>query len=40
MHKAGLAVKEIIKAYKQALMTLGINVERVILYGSFAKINR
>lgn len=40
MHKAGLEVKESIGAYKKALMTLGINVERVILYGSYSKGNQ
>ncbi|PIY82867.1 MAG: nucleotidyltransferase domain-containing protein [Candidatus Omnitrophica bacterium CG_4_10_14_0_2_um_filter_44_9] len=40
MHKAGLEVKEIIEAYKEALRTLGINVERVILYGSYSKGNQ
>lgn len=40
MHKAGLQIKEVIEEYKQALRTLGINVERVILYGSFAKGNQ
>lgn len=40
MHKAGFEVKEIVGAYKEALMTLGINVERVILYGSYAKGNQ
>jgi len=40
MHKAGFQIKEVIEEYKQALMTLGINVERVILYGSHAKGNQ
>ena len=40
MHKAGLEAKEIIEAYKEALRTLGINVERVILYGSYSKGNQ
>jgi len=37
MHKAKSQIKEIIKEYKQALKNLGINVNRIILYGSFAK---
>ena len=37
MHKAGSQIKEIIKEYKQALRNLGIDVNRIILYGSFAK---
>lgn len=37
MHKAKLKVKGIIKEYTQSLKNLGINVERVILYGSFAE---
>ena len=37
MYKAGYQVKEIIEGYTHTLKTLGINVERVILYGSFAK---
>lgn len=37
MHKAGLQIKEAIEEYKQALRALGINVERVILYGSYIK---
>ena len=40
MHKMGFQVKEVIEEYKQALRTLGINVERVILYGSYAKANQ
>ncbi len=36
MHKAGFQIEEVIEEYKQALKTLGINVERVILYGSHA----
>lgn len=36
VHKAGQQVKEIVEEYKQTLKTLGINVERVILYGSYA----
>ena len=40
MHKRGFAVKGIIKEYKRALKDLGINVEGVILYGSFAKGNQ
>lgn len=40
MHKTGFQVKEVIEEYKQALRTLGINVERVILYGSYAKANQ
>ena len=37
MYKAGPKVKEIIEEYKKALKTHKINVERVILYGSFAR---
>ncbi|MEA3328259.1 MAG: nucleotidyltransferase domain-containing protein [Candidatus Omnitrophota bacterium] len=37
MHKTGYQTKEIIKEYKKALQKLGINVKRVILYGSFAR---
>lgn len=37
MYKAGFQIKEIIAEYKQALKALGVNVERVILYGSHAK---
>ena len=40
MYKAGPQVKEIIEEYTQALKTLGIDVTRVILYGSFAKGNQ
>ena len=40
MPKAGLKVKEIIEEYKQTLKTLGINVKRVILYGSCARANQ
>lgn len=36
MHKAGFKVKEIVEEYKDVLNSLGIKVERVILYGSFA----
>lgn len=37
MHKAGYEVKDVIKEYKKSLKNLGVNVKRVILYGSFAK---
>ncbi len=37
--KAGLQVKEIVKQYKESLRQCGIKVERVILYGSFARGN-
>lgn len=37
MHKAEPQVKEIIEEYTQSLKKLGINVERVILYGSSAE---
>jgi len=37
MPKAGFKVEEIIAAYKGALKLLGIDAERVILYGSFAR---
>ncbi len=40
MGRVKTQVKEIIEAYKQTLRTLGINVERVILYGSYAKANQ
>lgn len=40
MYKAKPRVKKIIEEYKQALQKLGINVEGVILYGSFAKGNQ
>ncbi len=40
MDKARSQVKEIIEEYKQVLKKLGINVERVILYGSFARGNQ
>ena len=36
MYKTRPQIKEIIEDYKQALNVLGINVERVILYGSYA----
>lgn len=36
MYKAGRQVKEIIREYSQSLQKLGINVERTILFGSFA----
>ncbi len=36
MYKAGFQIKEIIAEYTQTLKTLGVNVERVILYGSYA----
>jgi len=39
MYKKRSQIEEIIKEYKQVLRTLGINVERVILYGSYAKGN-
>jgi len=37
MYTAGLQIKEIISEYRHTLMALGINVERAILYGSYAK---
>jgi predicted nucleotidyltransferase len=40
MYKAGFQIKEIIGEYKQTLQKLGINVERMILYGSYAKANQ
>mgnify|MGYP001618297458 CR=1 FL=1 len=40
MHKAGLQIKEVVEEYKQALRALGINAERVILYGSYARANQ
>lgn len=36
MYKTRPQIKEIVEEYKQALSVLGINVERVILYGSYA----
>ena len=36
MYKAGSQIKEIVAEYTQTLKTLGVNVERVILYGSYA----
>ena len=40
MRQAGYQIKEIIASYKDTLRKLGIGVERVILYGSFAKGNQ
>ncbi|MBU1006401.1 MAG: nucleotidyltransferase domain-containing protein [Candidatus Omnitrophica bacterium] len=37
MHKTEPRIEGIIKEYTQGLKKLGINVERVILYGSFAE---
>ena len=37
MLKAEPGVKTIIEEYTQSLKKLGVNTERVILYGSFAK---
>ncbi|MBU4343754.1 MAG: nucleotidyltransferase domain-containing protein [Candidatus Omnitrophica bacterium] len=37
MYKTNPRVKGIIEEYAQSLKKLGINVERVILYGSFAE---
>ncbi len=37
MRKAGLQIKEITSAYKEVLEGLGIKVEDMILYGSFAR---
>ena len=37
MHKSRSEIKEIIEEYKEALQKLGVNVKRIILYGSFAK---
>lgn len=37
MYKEGRNVKEIIQRYKKTLQVLGIHVERIILYGSYAK---
>lgn len=37
MPETGPEVKKIIEEYKRALKTLGIESERIILYGSFAK---
>lgn len=36
MHKTGPQIKEIVEEYKEALKALGVNAERVILYGSYA----
>ncbi len=40
MYKAGSQVKEVVEEYRQILSVLGINVERVILYGSYASGNQ
>lgn len=40
MYKTRSGIKGIIEEYKHVLRVLGINVERVILYGSFAKGNQ
>jgi len=40
MYKTRAQIKEIIEEYKHALSVLGINVVRVILYGSFANGNQ
>lgn len=40
MYKTRPQIKKIVEEYKQALNVLGVNVERVILYGSFAKGNQ
>ncbi len=37
MYKTESQIDEIIKEYKEVLQKLGINVTRVILYGSFAR---
>ena len=39
MYKARQQIKKIVKEYKDVLAGLGITIERVILYGSFAKGN-
>ena len=39
MHKAGSQIREIIKQYKDSLLKCGVQVERFILYGSFAQGN-
>ena len=39
MYKAGSQIREIIKQYKESLRNCGIEVERFILYGSFARGN-
>ena len=39
MCQAGSQVKEIIKQYKESLRQCGVQVERFILYGSFAQGN-
>ncbi|MBU3933170.1 MAG: nucleotidyltransferase domain-containing protein [Candidatus Omnitrophica bacterium] len=40
MYKAEYKVKEIVEEYKETLQKLGIKVDRIILYGSFAKRNQ
>jgi len=37
MHKAGIEIKEKIKRYKNLLLQMGVAVERVILFGSYAR---
>lgn len=37
MHKAECKVKQIVKEYNETLRKLGIKIDCVILYGSFAK---
>ncbi|MEW5758199.1 MAG: nucleotidyltransferase domain-containing protein [Candidatus Omnitrophota bacterium] len=37
MFKAGYKIKKYISEYKEMLQTLGINIEKVILYGSFVR---
>ena len=39
MPSTGQKIKKIVSQYKKALLALGIRVERVILFGSFAKGN-
>lgn len=40
MYKTGQQIREIVEEYREVLKTLGINAERVILYGSFARGNQ
>ncbi len=40
MRKTGPQIKETIKEYKDTLQKLGIDVGRIILYGSFARGNQ
>ncbi len=37
MYKTEYKVKEIVEEYREALQKLGVKVDRIVLYGSFAK---